>query len=56
MTRASEGAGLGLPIVDLLTRAMGGSLRLRSAPGRGFTAIVTLPEASARTSLAQARR
>jgi signal transduction histidine kinase len=56
LTRASEGAGLGLPIVDLLTRAMGGSLRLRSAPGRGFTAIVTLPEAQARASLAQVRR
>ncbi len=47
LTRASEGAGLGLPIVDLLTRAMGGGLRLRSAPGHGFTAVVTLPEAQA---------
>jgi len=55
LTRESEGAGLGLPIVDLLTRAMDGGLRLKSTPGHGFTAIVTLPEASARHSLARAR-
>jgi hypothetical protein len=47
LTRASEGAGLGLPIVDLLTRAMDGGLRLKSTPGQGFTAIVTLPEVHA---------
>jgi len=55
LTRSTEGAGLGLPIVDLLTRAMGGTLRLRSAPGQGFTAIVALPEAPARTALARGR-
>ncbi|MBO9560829.1 MAG: HAMP domain-containing histidine kinase [Caulobacter sp.] len=55
LTRESEGAGLGLPIVDLLTRAMDGSLRLKSTVGHGFTAIVTLPDASARPSLARAR-
>ncbi|MFZ0269765.1 sensor histidine kinase [Caulobacter sp.] len=55
LTRASEGAGLGLPIVDLLTRAMDGSLRLKSTPGEGFTAVVALPEATARTSMARAR-
>jgi signal transduction histidine kinase len=55
LTRSAEGAGLGLPIVDLLTRAMDGSLRLKSTPGEGFTAIVTLPEATARTSMARAR-
>jgi len=55
LTRESEGAGLGLPIVDLLARAMDGSLRLKSTPGHGFTAIVTLPEASARPSMARAR-
>ena len=47
--------GLGNTIVDLLTRAMDGSLRLKSAPGEGFTAVVTLPEATARTSMARAR-
>ena len=55
LTRASEGAGLGLPIVDLLARAMDGSLRLRSTLGHGFTAIVTLPDAAARPSTARAR-
>jgi signal transduction histidine kinase len=55
LTRSSEGAGLGLPIVDLLARAMDGALRLKSAPGQGFTAIVTLPEATARNGLARAR-
>ena len=55
LTRSSEGAGLGLPIVDLLTRAMGGGLRLKSTLGHGFTAIITLPEAQARTTLARGR-
>ena len=55
LTRASEGAGLGLPIVDLLTRAMGGSLRLKSAPGQGFTAVVTLPEAQASDAVGRRR-
>ncbi|MFT4251576.1 MAG: HAMP domain-containing sensor histidine kinase, partial [Caulobacter sp.] len=45
LTRSGEGAGLGLPIVDLLARAMNGALRLKSAPGAGLTAIVTLPAA-----------
>lgn len=45
LTRASEGAGLGLPIVDLLARAMGGSLRLTSRPGAGFTALLAMPQA-----------
>ncbi|MEH0195511.1 HAMP domain-containing sensor histidine kinase [Caulobacter sp. CCNWLY153] len=45
LTRTGEGVGLGLPIVDLLTRAMNGSLRLKSAPGQGLTAIVSLPGA-----------
>jgi signal transduction histidine kinase len=45
LTRRSEGAGLGLPICDLMCTAMGGRLRLRSAPGRGFTALVWLPAA-----------
>jgi len=42
LTRSSDGAGLGLPIVQLLAQAMGGSLTLRSAPGEGFTASVLL--------------
>ena len=43
LTRNTEGAGLGLPITQLLAGAMRGQLRLRSTPGEGFTAIVTLP-------------
>jgi len=43
LTRRSEGAGLGLPICDLLCRAMRGRLRLRSTPGQGFSALVWLP-------------
>jgi signal transduction histidine kinase len=45
LTRTSEGAGLGLPIVDLLARAMNGSLRLNSRLGAGFSALLTLPQA-----------
>jgi signal transduction histidine kinase len=43
LTRTTEGAGLGLPIVHLLCRAMGGVLRLVSEPGRGLRAVVALP-------------
>jgi signal transduction histidine kinase len=45
LTRSSQGAGLGLPIVDLLCQAMGGALRLVSEPGRGLRAEVVLPAA-----------
>ncbi|MDB5454839.1 MAG: histidine kinase [Caulobacter sp.] len=45
LTRSGEGAGLGLPIVDLLSRAMGGGLKLKSKRGEGFSAIVSLPAA-----------
>ena len=43
LTRRSEGAGLGLPIVELLCLAMNGRLKLHSAPGEGLTATVRLP-------------
>lgn len=43
--RGPDGAGLGLPIALLLSRAMGGDLDLRTGKGEGFTAIVTLPAA-----------
>jgi signal transduction histidine kinase len=45
LTRQAEGAGLGLPIVALLTRAMGGAFRLLAEPGRGLRAEVLLPSA-----------
>jgi signal transduction histidine kinase len=47
LTRRGEGAGLGLPIVQLLCMDMGGKLRLRSSPGQGLTALVRLVAASA---------
>lgn len=43
LTRTTEGAGLGLPIANLLCAAMRGTLRLTSEPGRGFRAVVALP-------------
>jgi signal transduction histidine kinase len=43
--RWPDGAGLGLPIAQLLSRAMGGRLDIRTDQGQGFTAIVTLPAA-----------
>ena len=43
LTRSTEGAGLGLPIVVLLCKAMGGALQLVSEPGRGLKAEVLLP-------------
>lgn len=49
LTRSAEGVGLGLPIAELLARAMDGSLRLRSAPGAGMTAVVCLPAAPVAT-------
>ena len=45
LTRRSEGAGLGLPIVELLCLAMEGRLKLSSVAGQGLTAQVRLPAA-----------
>lgn len=45
LTRRSEGAGLGLPIVALLCLAMEGRLKLSSVAGQGLTAQVRLPAA-----------
>jgi signal transduction histidine kinase len=45
LVRRTEGAGLGLPIVDLLCQAMGGRLRLEPALGGGLCAVVRLPAA-----------
>jgi two-component system sensor histidine kinase BaeS len=41
------GSGLGLAIVKELTEAMGGSVEVRSTPGRGTTFFVRLPAAQA---------
>lgn len=42
-SRASGGTGLGLPIVQLLTRRHGGEVTVASTPGRGSTFRVSLP-------------
>ena len=42
LTRRNQGAGLGWPIVRLLCEAMGGTFSVRTAPGEGLTATVTL--------------
>ena len=47
LVRRAEGAGLGLPICDLTCRAMGGRLKLSSAPGKGLIAKVRLKQAVA---------
>lgn len=45
LTRSTEGAGLGLPIVRLLCEAMGGRVALDGRPGEGAVATVVLPAA-----------
>jgi signal transduction histidine kinase len=45
LVRRAQGAGLGLSIVNLLCREMGGALALRSSPGRGLTARIRLRSA-----------
>lgn len=42
-TGPEPGAGLGMVLARGLTEAMGGSLRVQSAPGRGTTVLVSLP-------------
>ncbi|HEY0136865.1 MAG TPA: HAMP domain-containing sensor histidine kinase, partial [Nannocystis sp.] len=42
-TRAHDGAGLGLTVAARLCARMGGSLALRSAPGRGTTVTIHVP-------------
>ncbi len=43
LVRKHEGTGLGLPLVKAFAEMHGGALELRSAPGRGTTARITLP-------------
>lgn len=53
LSRRREGAGIGLALVKRFVELHGGSLRLETAPGRGTTAIVSLPGAVASVSAQQ---
>lgn len=44
-TTRPAGSGLGLTLVQSLVQARGGSLEIRSAPGRGTRVLLRLPEA-----------
>ena len=44
-SRGPDGAGLGLPIALLYSRALSGDLDIRTDLGQGFTAIATVPAA-----------
>jgi two-component system cell cycle sensor histidine kinase PleC len=50
--RSEEGTGLGLPLASSFVALHGGSLTLDSAPGRGTTAVLTLPAARIRVPAA----
>jgi signal transduction histidine kinase len=41
--RRSEGAGLGLAIVQAITKGLGGRIELKSAPGKGSTFTLVFP-------------
>ena len=43
LARRNEGSALGLPLARKLAELHGGSLTLKSEPGRGTTATVILP-------------
>ena len=46
LARETGGCGLGLSIVEFIVRAHGGSIDVKSQPGRGSTFSVAIPEAS----------
>jgi signal transduction histidine kinase len=43
LSREHEGAGLGLPLANMLIEMHGGGMRVRSAPGKGTSVTLTLP-------------
>jgi signal transduction histidine kinase len=46
LARDADGCGLGLSIVEFIVRAHGGSVAVKSQPGRGSTFSVAIPEAA----------
>jgi two-component system OmpR family sensor kinase len=46
LARESGGVGLGLSIVELNVRARGGSIDVKSQPGRGSISSGAIPEAA----------
>jgi signal transduction histidine kinase len=54
-SRAQGGIGLGLSIAQAIVRAHGGTIEIRSAPGGGTTARITLPLSSSRSEGASPR-
>lgn len=50
-TTKPEGTGLGLPVVQQIVAAHGGSVRARNAPKKGAEFIVTLPLRGPRNEL-----
>ena len=56
MANGMKGSGLGLAIANSLVELHGGTLSLRSRPGKGATALVTLPRVQrGRRAIAMAR-
>lgn len=49
--RSSEGAGLGLTIVNAIAEALGGRVELQSRPGKGSTFMLVLPLRSPKRAL-----
>ena len=47
LARETAGVGLGLSIVELITRGHGGTVTVRSAPGEGSTFTLRIPSAAA---------
>src|SRR5262249_10096669 len=45
LVRRVEGAGLGWAVVDLVCKALGGRFEVRTAPGEGLSAVITLRRA-----------